>query len=208
MVGRYGRSMIYISIFNHVFHGPIANIGVNLRNTQESMVCIVKMKTDFEIDFIEAVHAPVRRGWTGMLMEMTEVDRMKKQTAASMKVNSLLPVNHGGDDFEVTSYRELMVNQCHEHMETAGQKCRSVMTEHFIQKICYGDILNRLKTGDFTGGTTSPWWMLLMFIPGVSFICHGVMAQLRSKCDMLRQVYRIFSPFRSRQHLIQQRQIL
>ena len=61
MVGRYGRSMIYISIFTRVFEGPIANIGTNLKNTQDSMVCIVKLKTDFEVDFIEAIHAPVKR---------------------------------------------------------------------------------------------------------------------------------------------------
>ena len=60
LVGRYGRSMIYINIFTRLFEGPIANIGVNLKNTQESMVCVVKLKTDFEVDFIEAVHAPVK----------------------------------------------------------------------------------------------------------------------------------------------------
>ena len=29
------------------------------------------------------------RGWTGMLLEITEVDRMKRQTSASMKTNRL-----------------------------------------------------------------------------------------------------------------------
>ena len=75
--------------------------------------------------------------------------------------------------------------QCREYMQTAGQKCRSVMTDHFIQKICYGDMLNRLKTGDFTGGAASPWWMLLVFIPGASLICHGVFHELRKKCSIL-----------------------
>ena len=125
-----------------------------------------------------------------MLAELTDIDQIQRQTRKSFETNSLLPMDGrelNQDKFEVGAYRSLMVGQCKEYMKTAGEKCHSVMTEHFIQKICYGDILNRLKTGDFTGGETSPWWMLLVFIPGASLICHGVMAGLRSKCSVFSE---------------------
>ena len=38
--------------------GPLGNLQRNLANTRSSAVCLVKLKTDFEMEFMQAMYAP------------------------------------------------------------------------------------------------------------------------------------------------------
>ena len=38
--------------------GPLGNLQSNLANTRASAVCLVKLKTEFELEFMQAMYAP------------------------------------------------------------------------------------------------------------------------------------------------------